>query len=190
MDVIKIIIYIIVALFFAFVFFYDSVKKKIIWNMYAKRIDYMTDRTIDKLYLINCYLPSQHQITNEEKGSFDLIINKAVEYWKKAFENGDLKNSYKIASQDVKSYFYLRVFEFLEGKQFESYFEGNEVSEYVSKEGTLYTRSLTDFGLVMYKILLSTSSFGEERGFIRGGTSESIKESLETGKIQYWRYMP
>ena len=190
MDSGKIIAYILVGLFLAFIFGYDIAKKRIIKKMYAKRIDYMTDRTIDKLYLINCYLPSQHQITTKEKESFDFILNKAIEYWKRAFENENLNNTYKVASQDVKAYFYLRVFEYLEDIRFDYIFEGNEVSKYVSEESTLYTCSLTDFGKVMYKILLSTASFGEEHSYIRNGTSKDIQDSLESGIIQYFRYRP
>lgn len=144
---------------------------------------------IQDIVRISKVLPSQYRLNEYEIDMAKDILAKYQENIIFAYFKETLSTKLVFLNMPSETYFIFSFFEFLHKHSCEYSFHNHTMHKYVSKKDSIKTCSLTDFGIVFYKLYYIACVFCETDSYITKKNlfhydSILIKENLDKGEIE------
>lgn len=140
------------------------------------------------LCLLICELPKEYRILQEE----ETYAYKILEHYREDMAQKFIKNGYsrKCASMSKHEFFIKTLYIFLDKRCCHYKIGEYCIAEYVHTVNSYTNRySLTDFGVVFYKLLLAAAIYDQKAGVPLVHTSH-IYDALNTREFEVMTYLP
>lgn len=152
-------------------------------------VQYCENETLGQLLcLLICELPKEYRILHEEEAD----AYKILEQYREDMAQKFIKDGYsrKCASMSKHEFFIKTLYVFLDKRCCHYKIGEYCIAEYVCTVNSYTNRySLTDFGVVFYKLLLAAAIYDQKAGVPLVHTSH-IYDALNTREFEVMTYLP